>query len=93
MSIGWKISDDNLVTFTVSGQLGKAEYEKIQEEMESVIQKVGQIKVLVLLKDFNGWEKAEGWEDTSFVERNDPYIKKLRLLVTKNGVVLLLFLY
>jgi hypothetical protein len=27
------------------------------------------MKILVLTENFNGWEKAEGWEDIDFSER------------------------
>ena len=80
MPVSWNISDKNLVTFTVSGQLGKTEFEQIQNEIASLIQKIGQINVLVLLEDFTGWEKAEGWEDTSLMEKVDSDINKIAIV-------------
>ena len=80
MPIKWKLEEDNLAVFRVSGKLGKDEFDQIQAETESAIHKVGQIKILVLLEDFAGWEAAEGWEDTSFAERNDPYIQKFAIV-------------
>lgn len=80
MSVTWNIDDNNLITFTVIGQLGKAEYDQIQDELSSVIQNVGQVNILILLKDFEGWEKAEGWDDFSSMERNDPYIRKMAIV-------------
>jgi len=80
MPVKWNLDSDNLVVFYVSGKLGKAEYLQIQSEIESVIKQIGQIRILVLLNDFDGWETASGWEDTSFVDRNDPYIKKFAIV-------------
>lgn len=80
MPIEWKIEENNLALLQVSGRLGKDEYDQIQSDLEPIIQKLGHIKVLVLLKDFTGWEAAEGWEDTSFADRNDAYIKKFAIV-------------
>lgn len=80
MAIEWKLEENNLVLLQVSGKLGKDESDQIQSDLEPMIQKLGQIKVLVLLKNFTGWETAEGWEDTSFQERNDAYIRKFAIV-------------
>lgn len=79
MTIEWKLEKNNLALFHVSGQLGKDEYEKIQSEIESIIHKVGQIKILVILDDFLGWQTATGWEGTS-TESIDPYISKMAIV-------------
>ena len=80
MPIEWKLEDNNLALFNVSGQLGKDEYQQIQSQTISAIQKLGQIKVLVLLKDFKGWEAAKGWGDISMTERIDPFLKKMAIV-------------
>ena len=80
MSIEFKLEDGGLALFNVTGKLGKDEHQQILLEIESIIQKVGQIKILVLLKDFEGWEKTEGWEDTSVSDRIDPYISKFAIV-------------
>ena len=76
MPIEWELENNDLAVIKVSGQLGKDEFEKIQSILEPIIQKHGKVKVLVLLKEFLGWESSQGWEDTSFADRNDTYIKK-----------------
>ena len=80
MAIEWKIEDGNLVVCHVSGELGKAEYDDMLSNLESVIQETGEVRILVLLQDFAGWEKAEGWEDTSATDRNDAYLKKFAIV-------------
>lgn len=80
MPISWNIEDNNLISFTVTGQLGKSEYDKIQDELGSIANKIGPVNILILLKDFDGWEKAEGWEDFSAIEKNDQNIKKMAIV-------------
>ena len=79
MAIVWKIENNNLIVFEVSGQLGKKEHQQILSEIESVIKKLGHIRILVLLKDFGGWEAAKGWEENS-TDHIDPYIKKFAIV-------------
>jgi len=80
MPVEWNFETNNLLVAHVSGQLGKTEYDQIQSEIESSIKKIGHIKILVILKDFTGWESAEGWEDSSFHDRTDSYIKKMAIV-------------
>ena len=80
MPIDSRIENDNWIVFTVTGQLGKVEYDAILKDVESKIQEIGEIKLLVLLENFTGWEPAPGWEDTSFSERNDQFIKKYAIV-------------
>ncbi len=80
MSIQWQLEEDNLGVFRISGKLGKAELERVQSECETVIKKIGNIRILVVLDHFAGWEKATGWADSSFAERNDQYIDKMAIV-------------
>ena len=57
-----------------------AELKAAQKEAEEVIKKEGHLRILVVLENFAGWEKAKGWGDVSFPERNDPYIKKIAIV-------------
>ena len=67
----------NIVLINISRKLGIEELKQSQGECESAIKAVGNIKLLVILSDFQGWEKAKGWEDMSFSEKNDAYIDKI----------------
>lgn len=80
MSIEWKLENSNLLLFQVSGQLGIDEFREIRSEIEDIAQKVGQIKVLALLKNFTGWEATDAWGDTSSTDRIDPYIIKFAIV-------------
>ncbi len=80
MAIKFRLDKGSIGLFNVSGILGKAELEQAQNECESAIQKMGHIKILVVLDNFQGWEKAKDWEDLSFSARNDAYIDKLAIV-------------
>ena len=80
MPVNCEFEAGNLGVYTVSGKLGKAEYQQAQQVAEAAIQKFRTIKILIVLENFDGWERAEGWEDLSFPERNDPYIEKIAIV-------------
>ncbi len=79
MPIERKVEEGDLFVYTVSGQLGVDEYRRALAGNELLAQRGGHIKLLVLLKDFEGWEKAKGWEDSA-TDHIDPYIKKFAIV-------------
>jgi hypothetical protein len=80
MPIEFEIESGDLAVLRVSGRLGKVELDRAQSECEKMIKKRGRVKILVLAENFAGWERAEGWDDTSFADRNDPYIEKMAIV-------------
>lgn len=80
MPVNWEIDTDGLGVFTVSGKLTLDDLQQAQNQAELVIKKLGEIKLLIILDGFSGWEKSEGWEDLSFGERNDQFIKKAAIV-------------
>lgn len=80
MTIQWTYDDGDIVSFHVSKVLTKSELDTCQSEAEVIIQKSKQIKILVIVKDFQGWEDSENWTDLTFGERNDRYIKKMAIV-------------
>ena len=86
MSIEWKLENNNLILIHVSGKLGIEEHRRILSEIESIIQKAGEIKLLILLNDFEGWKNPEDWEKVdeleggSAMDRMDPYITKFAIV-------------
>ena len=80
MSVQFKLEEGNVCLLRASGELTKAELAQVQSECEAAISKVGHIKILVILKDFAGWERAKGWADMSFAEKNDAYIDKFAIV-------------
>ena len=80
MPLTGKLENNNLAVLEVTGQLGKAEVEKMQTVLAPIMQKVGQIKILIFLKDFKGWGAGDDWQDTSFSDENDAYLKKMAIV-------------
>ncbi len=80
MPIEYSIKDDNLIELVVTGQLVYTEFQAMQGQFETVIREKGKCRVLVLLKNFGGWDANKGWEDSSATDRTDPYIEKFAIV-------------
>lgn len=80
MPMKFEAAEGDVAVFRVSGKLAKAELDRAQSKCEELIKTIGQIKILVFAENFTGWESGKGWEDTSFSDRNDPYIKKIAIV-------------
>jgi SpoIIAA-like len=80
MPMEFEKAEGDVAVFRVSGKLAKAELDRAQRKCEELIKSIGAIKILVLTENFAGWGSGKGWEDTSFSDRNDPYIKKMAIV-------------
>jgi hypothetical protein len=80
MPMEFEKAEGDIAVFRVSGKLAKTELDKAQSKCEELIKSLGKVKILVLTDNFAGRERGEGWEDTSFSDRNDPHIKKIAIV-------------
>ena len=73
MSANLEQHNDRLLVLRVGGELKKSELDAVQSEFVEKIVGAGTVKLLVLLKNFTGWERGEQWGDTDsfFSHRND----------------------
>ena len=80
MPISWNQEQDDLIVYTVSRQLGIAEMDNSQQETESILMQGSNWKVLVVLQDFEGWKKEEGWANTSLIDETDKNVLRMALV-------------
>ena len=69
----------DLVTCKFWGTLTQLELATIQRETSAIIESKDSIGLLVIVEDFQGWERGE-WEDFSFQDENDPKIARMALV-------------
>lgn len=75
---------DGIVTAKVTGNLTYLELIALQKSLISIIGQQGDVRVLVICEDFQGWDKAGNWEDLSFQSQSDPYIHKMAIVGDKH---------
>ena len=77
MPIEWDQESDRLVVCRISGLLTLKEWEDLNSGGESPVSEQGKMRALLLLREFQGWDKAEGWGDLGFVDENDERLDRI----------------
>ncbi|MCF6153989.1 MAG: STAS/SEC14 domain-containing protein [Candidatus Brocadia sp.] len=73
-------SSGNLISIKISGELKKAELDRMQASATEFIKREGKIRILVFLEDFLGWERGADWEDVNFQLEHDRDIEKIAVV-------------
>jgi hypothetical protein len=71
---------DGIVTVKITGLFTYPDQIGIQKATIDRIPEQGKISILTIFEDFQGWSHDERWEDVSFQEKSDPYIKKMAIV-------------
>ena len=66
-----------VITVRMTGELKKAEFDLIQSMAPEAIKRWGKIRVLLIVEDFQGWERGANWGDTSFIQTHGHEIEKI----------------
>jgi hypothetical protein len=80
MSVKFEHESEHLLVACIKGKLAKREIEEFQAAVEPILRASGDIKFLVILEDFEGWEAGKGWEDTSFADANDQFLSRFAIV-------------
>lgn len=70
----------HLVVARIQGKLSQSDLHTFQTEAAPLFKASGDMRFLVVLEDFAGWETGRGWEDASFAEENDQYLSKFAIV-------------
>ena len=76
MPIKWEQESTETLVARISGKLFRSEMQACQAAMTPIIQAHGNMRLLVILENFEGWAASHGWEDTSFADENDDYLSR-----------------
>ena len=71
---------DNIYRVDLSGSVGKADFDRCQEQLAGEIGRIGPIKLLFILQDFEGWERDGNWNDLSFYIRYGHSIERIAIV-------------
>jgi hypothetical protein len=64
----------------LSGSLTKEDYERFVQEAERLMHQHGQIRVLVQMHDFHGWDLGALWQDIKFDMKHMSDVERLALV-------------
>lgn len=69
-----------VINVGVTGRLSEADLVAVQRAAAEVIRERGNVRVLVMVDDFEGWEQGATWDDTAVQDQNDPFIKGMAIV-------------
>ena len=73
----------NVAHVTISGKLGKEDYETFVPFIESIIEEHGKIRILFEMHEFHGWDAGALWEDIKFDMKHHGDIERLAFVGDK----------
>jgi hypothetical protein len=71
-----------ILTARISGRMTQPDLAVLQASTVDSIRRQGQVSILIIAEDFQGWREGDDWSDVSFME-NDPYIRKMAIVGEK----------
>jgi hypothetical protein len=71
---------DNLFRLDVRGSLRKADLERTQKDLLAHMARVGPVKILFVLEDFEGWQSGDNWSDLSFYIMHGDSIQRIAIV-------------
>jgi hypothetical protein len=67
----------------VSGKIHKADYEHFAPEFERLVKQHGKLRLLMVMKDFHGWDLGALWEDIKFDIHHFSDIERIAMVGDK----------
>ena len=72
-------SSDDILRLRISGLLKKSELDAIQEETIGIYDSRDHVNSLVILENFEGWERGADWGDMSFTTTRGKKLRKMAI--------------
>ena len=80
MPIAMHRESDNTYRLEISGVLQRADFRRCEAELASELDRVGSAKLLCVLKEFEGWEPHEKWNDLGFYMKHGNAIERIAIV-------------
>ena len=69
-----------MLEFELTGKLDRKDYESFVPIVERVVREYGKIRILVLMRDFRGWDVGALWEDIKFDVKHFSDIERIAMV-------------
>jgi hypothetical protein len=70
----------NVLQFELTGKLTHEDYQKFVPAAEKLIEQHGKVRILLIMRDFHGWEMAAMWDDLKFDVKHFSQIERLAMV-------------
>jgi hypothetical protein len=71
---------DSLYRLEFSGTLGSAEFDDCAKRLAAEIDRVGPVRLLVILTDLRNWQPSANWGDMTFYANYGHSIKRIAIV-------------
>ncbi|MCL7421881.1 MAG: STAS/SEC14 domain-containing protein [Methylobacter sp.] len=72
--------DNEIMRVRISGVMRLADQKALQQAARDLIDRGLKPRLLVMAENFEGWEKAEGWEDVGFLMGHGDSMVKMAIV-------------
>jgi hypothetical protein len=80
VAVVFRHEHDNVCRLEISGLLSERELTTAQECAADEIRRRGRIRLLVVLSQFDGWERSASWKDFGFYVRHGEDIERIAIV-------------
>jgi SpoIIAA-like len=70
----------NRYRLDIHGTLRQADLDRSQQVLSDEIRRVGKVRLLVMLDNFDGWDRRDTWNDLTFYVRYGPQIERIAIV-------------
>jgi hypothetical protein len=74
---------ENVLEVHVSGKLDRQDYAKFVPDTERLIKQFGKIRVLMVMRDFYGWDTGALWEDIKWDAKHFNDVERVAIVGEK----------
>lgn len=80
MPITRQQDSDNSLAFTITGKLDYEDLNNARLDVVPILESQKKVSILIVLRDFEGWEPSERWEDVSAIDEYDEYLSRFAIV-------------
>lgn len=80
MSMEIRVEGHGLLLVRINRILRRAEFDEMQRAAAKIIGEVGKVAALILLDEFQGWQRGDEWGDVSFLVEHGGDIVKIAIV-------------
>ena len=80
MPIAMHPERDNVYRVEIQGTLKKADLDRCQADLTTEMRRIGPVRLLLVLKDFQGWEPRTDWNDLTFFVKHGDGIERIAIV-------------
>ena len=80
MSLAMEHEHDNIFRLDLGGTLRKADLDRCQKLLVTAIDRLGTVRLLIVLNAFAGWDPDAPWNDISFYVKHGDAIERIAIV-------------